>query len=437
MRAHLRALATLTLSTFVSRVGQHLLVVGDALVVGRHSVEQLAWLGAAAAIGSVLYVLAPGLLIGALVRTSAARARNALAEVGDIWRASVLYGLGAGAIGGLACLAGPWLLALLGQEARVAAEGGRLLGWFGLALPVHFAMFATLYVLEASGRARACAMTFALAAAANIGLNMLLVFDTTAGLGADGALLATTLVRLGILAMLAALLFRDRQAEAYGLRRWHWPAAVIWRGVCLIGFAGGASLAGESTAFASLTVFAGWLGAESLAAYTILFNVLSTIFMMALAVGVATSIQVAWAREHDPEAGPKQALWAALTLSTALMGGFGLLAWWLAAPVAGAFTEDAVTAAAAAGLMGWLVVFLLADGTQVTVHHAVRGLGDGWVTTAINLVCYLGVMTSLSWALALPGGQGVAGLFQGGLIASALVAGLLLWRFGRLRRRVA
>lgn len=437
MLGHLRALTALTLSTFVSRVGLHLLVVGDSLAVGRYAVDQLAWLGAAAALGSILYVLAPGLLIGCLVQCSAARARKALERVGDIWRAGVLYGAGAGVAGGTLCLAGPWLLTMLGQEPEVAAGGGRLLGWFGLALPIHFAAFASLYVLEATGRARACAATLATAAAVNLGLNLLLVFDETAGLGADGALFGTLLVRLGILAVLVTLLLTGRQAADYGLRRWRWPPLAVWRGIWSIGFAGGASLAGESTAFASLTIFAGWLGASALAVYTILFNVLSTIFMMALAVGVATSVQVAWAREHDPQNGPRLALQAALILSTALMGGFGLLAWVFASPITAAFTDDPVTAAAAAALMGWLVVFLLADGTQVTVHHAVRGLNDGWVTTAINLVCYLGVMTTLSWALAIPMGQGVAGLFQGGLIASIIVAGLLIWRFGILRRRVS
>ncbi len=437
MLAHLRALTALTLSTFVSRVGLHLLIIGDSLAVGRYAVDQLAWLGAAAALGSILYVLAPGLLIGCLVQSSAARARNAFERIGDIWRAGVLYGVGAGIIGGLLCLTGPWLLAMLGQEPAVAAGGGHLLGWFGLALPIHFAAFASLYVLEATGRARACAITLATAAAVNLALNLLLVFDETAGLGADGALFGTLLVRLGILAVLVTLLVGGPQAEAYGLRRWRWPSLAVWRGIWPIGFAGGASLAGESTAFASLTIFAGWLGAPALAVYTILFNVLSTIFMMALSVGVATSVQVAWAREHDPVDGPRLALRAALILSTGLMGGFGLLAWIFAGLITSAFTDDTVTATGAAALMGWLVVFLLADGTQVTVHHAVRGLNDGWVTTAINLVCYLGVMTTLSWALAIPAGQGVAGLFQGGLIASILVAGLLIWRFDILRRRVS
>ncbi|MCA8926754.1 MAG: hypothetical protein KDC18_01705, partial [Alphaproteobacteria bacterium] len=324
-----------------------------------------------------------------------------------------------------------------GQEPAVADGGGHLLQLFGIGLPLQFALFATLYVLEATGRARACALVFALGAVANFGLNLLLVYDETAGLGAVGAVLGTAAIRFGILATLVVLLLRDRQASAYGMSRWRWPGRDVWRRIWSIGFAGGASLAGESAAFASLTVFAGWLGQEELAVYTILFNVLSTIFMVALAVGVATSIQVAWAKEQSDRDSPLQALRAALTLSVALMGGLGLLAWIFADTVAGAFTDDRATAAAAAGLIGWLALFVLFDGAQVTVHHAMRGLNDGWVTTAINLVCYLGVMTGLSWALAIPGGQGVLGLIQGGLVVALLVATLLIVRFRALRRRVS
>jgi MATE family multidrug resistance protein len=437
MFLHLAALVRLTISTFVSRVGLHLLTVGDALIVGRHSVDELAWIGAATAVASVLYILAPGLLIGTLVETSAARARGQGARIGDIWRVSVVYGIAAGVVCGLLCLSGPWLLGVLDQDPAVAREGGRLLAWMGMALPVHFAMFATLYVLEASGRAQACAIAFAVGAVANVGIDIVLVFDEFAGLGADGAVIGTALVRLAIFTALALVLWHGSDAEVSGIRRWRFPARAVWRSVLRIGFASGASLASESAAFAALTIFAGWLGPASLAVYTILFNILSTIFMMALALGVATSVQVATARECSPIYGPKQALAAALMLCVGLMGLFGGLAWLFAPAVAAAFTSDSETAAAAAALTGWLAVFLLIDGAQVTIHHGVRGLNDAWVTTAINLVCYLVIMTGAAWLLAIPVGQGVAGLFQGGLIAGVCVVLLLLWRFETVRRRVA
>jgi multidrug resistance protein, MATE family len=437
MLSHLKSIGRMTLSTFVSRVGLRLLMVVDAVMIGRYSAEQLAWAGAATATGGILLVLAPGLLIGCLIHATAARARGETQRVGPIWRAGLLYGVATGLLCTLICLSGPWLLAQMGQTERVSAEGGRLMLWVGLGMPFHFAGFATLYTLEAIGRANAGAKVLILALGTNVLLNALLIFDETGGLGAVGALFATVLVRAGIVAALVALLLRGTDRPAYGLDHWRLPPAAEWRGLIRLGLAGGVALMGESAAFASLTIFAGWISERALAVHTIVFNVLSSIFTTALAVGVATSVEVATARATGDRRGTIQAAASGVFVALGLMGTLGCTAWLFSDLVAGFFTSDPVTAAAAAAIMGWLALFLLADGTQICIHNAVRGMGDAWPTTAINLFCYVCVMTSLAWVFSIHLGHGVAGLLQGGLIASVLVVALQTWRFRALVRREA
>ncbi len=437
MYKHLTVIARMTLSTFASRVGLRLLLLADAIMIGRHSDEQLAWTGAAYAVGGVLLVLAPGLLIGFLVNAAGARARGDFRQIGPIWRLGLLYGAIAGVGCALICLAGPWLLTLLGQSAHVSAEGGHLLLWIGLGLPFHFAGFATLYVLEAIGRANAGAKVLIPAVIANAVLNAALVFDGTAGLGAPGALLATSFVRAGIFVALALLLLRGVDRRAFGLDHCGLPPLADCRGLIRLGLAGGIALLGEASAFSSLTVFAGWIGERALAVHTIIFNVLSSIFTTALAVGVATSVEVAGARATGDRPGMVKAAGAGMVCALALMGAFGGAAWVFSAEIAEAFTGDPLTAAAAAAIMGWLALFLIADGAQVCIHNAVRGMSDAWTATAINLFCYLGVMTSLAWFFAIALGNGVTGLLQGGLIASVLVVVLQTWRFRVLVRREA
>lgn len=437
MQSHLKSIARMTLSTFASRVGLRLLLLADAVMIGRHSADQLAWTGAAYAIGGILLVLAPGLLIGCLVNASSARARGEWHRIGPIWRLSLLYGAAAGIACLLVALAGRWFLELLGQTEQVALEGGNLLLFVGLGLPFHFVGFATLYVLEGMGRADAGAKVLIPAVAANILLNLLLVFDATGGFGATGALLATALVRGGIFAALAFLLFRGTDRQALGLNHWRLPPMAECRSLVRLGLAGGVALLGESAAFASLTVFAGWISERALAVHTIIYNVLSAIFTTALAVGVATSVEVASARAVGDRQGMIDAAKAGAVCALILMGMFSGAAWLLSGHVAGAFTADPDTAAAAAAIMGWLALFLLADGTQICIHNAVRGMGDAWPTTAINLFCYVCVMTSLAWVFSIHLGHCVAGLLQGGLIASVLVVALQTWRFRSLVRREA
>lgn len=437
MLSHLKSIAGMTLSTFASRVGLRMLLLADAIMIGRYSADQLAWTGAAYVVGAILLVLAPGLLIGCLVSASGARARGEWHRIGPIWRLGLLYGAGAGAACMLISLAGPWLLLLLGQTAEISAEGGHLLLWIALGLPFHFAGFATLYVLEGIGRADAGAKVLIPAVAANAALNAVLVFDAGAGLGATGALLGTSLVRAGILAALVYLLFRGRDRSAFGLDHWGLPPLAEARGLIRLGLAGGVALLGEAAAFSSLTVFAGWIGERALAVHTIIYNVLSAIFTTALAVGVATGVEVAAARAIGDRKAMIDAARAGMTCGLLLMGGLGGSAWLFAGYVAGAFTSDPGTTVAAAAVIGWLALFLLADGVQVCIHNAVRGMSDAWTATAINLFCYVGVMTPLSWLFAIPLGQGNAGLLQGGLAASILVIVLLSLRFRALVRREA
>ncbi len=433
----MQSIARMTLSTFASRVGLRLLLLADAIMIGRHSADQLAWTGAAYAIGGILLVLAPGLLIGCLVSASGARARGEWRHIGPIWRLGLLYGAAAGLVCMLISLAGPWLLSLLGQTAEVSAEGGHLLLWIALGLPFHFAGFATLYVLEGIGRADAGAKVLIPAVAANVALNAAVVFDASAGLGATGALLGTSLVRAGILGALVYLLFRGRDRYVFGLDHWGLPPLAEARGLIRLGLAGGVALLGESAAFSSLTVFAGWIGERALAVHTIIYNVLSAIFTTALAVGVATSVEVAAARALGDKRGMVNAARAGMACGLVLMGAFGGAAWLFADQVAGAFTSDPATAAAAAAVVGWLALFLLADGVQVCIHNALRGMSDAWTATALNLFCYVGVMTTLAWLFAIPLGQGNAGLLQGGLVASILVVVFLSLRFRVLVRREA
>ena len=59
-----------------------------------------------------------------------------------------------------------------------------------------------------------------------------------------------------------------------------------------IGFAGGAAYFFETVAFATLAQAAGLLGATALAAYTILHNIETMVFMVALGVSVATAVRI-------------------------------------------------------------------------------------------------------------------------------------------------
>ena len=81
--------------------------------------------------------------------------------------------------------------------------------------------------------------------------------------------------------------FRGRRPRLWGPGGWA-AGAEMRR----IGIAGGAAYFFETVAFAAMAQAAGLLGAEALAAYTILHNVETTVFMIALGLSVASAVRI-------------------------------------------------------------------------------------------------------------------------------------------------
>jgi MATE family multidrug resistance protein len=98
------------------------------------------------------------------------------------------------------------------------------------------------------------------------------------------------------------------------------------------------------------------------------------------------------------------------------------------------FTSDPAVIAAAAPVLVWVLLATVFDGGQSVVNNACRGRGDTWVPTALHFGSYWLVMVPAAWAFAFPGGQGLAGIYQGILVASVVSVAVLAIRFRRLSR---
>ena len=121
---------------------------------------------------------------------------------------------------------------------------------------------------------------------------------------------------------------------------------------------------------------------------------------------------------------------------TAVFGVAVSLIVWPAAPwIAAAYTTNPEVLAVATGALVLSCLFLLADGMQVVIAHALRARGDIWLPTFTHLTSYILIMMPLAWWLALPRGLGVAGIVWAVIIASLISAGLLAGRFWILARR--
>lgn len=425
--------------TWITRAGLRFLLITDVLVVGTVAPSYLASFGIAYSLGSVLFAISQGLLLGCLIEAVAALKRDQRHSIAVILRDGLAFGLAFGIAFALLCQFGQSILNFLGQELEISRQGGWILAVLGIGLPLHYLFVALGYVLEAIGKHHAVAVWVAFGFTANLGLSI--AVPTAFGLSEKAAtlfiVLTTILVRLVILLGLTAYVWRGVNLSAYGagnLPRW---SLVSGRNQRRIGRAAGASLAVESAAFAALSVFAGWLGPVALAAYTLLNNLVSLIFSLALAVAVVTSAQVAGAYALADRLAARRSFVFGLSLALALMSGFGLLAYLLRSDFIALSTSDPAAMAAAMPLVGLVSLLMLGDGVQAVAANALRGLGDAWPATAIHLTCYLVLMVAAGWYLAIPLERGVRGLLEATAVASFTVLGVLSWRFFYLTRATA
>ncbi|MDD9929178.1 MAG: MATE family efflux transporter [Rhodospirillaceae bacterium] len=438
LRRHIAELIRLAAPVVVTRAGILTMATADAAMLGRSTVEQVAFHGLAIAPFIVITVTGIGLLFGTVVLTSHAVGREQFTECGPIWRRSLPYAAALGLGAAVVCQFGTPFFLWTAQPPDIAAGAGKVVSILGWGAPGTLLFYTTAYFLEGLRRPLPAMVVMIVANLLNILFNWMFIFGNAGfpALGAEGAAIATTLVRSAMAVFLIAYVWfmvdRDRYAVRYALGRGWWRAGAEHRRV---GYAAGTSYGIESIAFGTISFFVGILGAMALAAYTMQHIVFALIFMIALGIASATSVRVGIA--HGREDMPDRALagWTGLGLVVLALGscGIALLLW--SAPIAGLLTTDPALVAATAPLIVLSAYALIADGGQVVMASALRGAGETWVPTAMHIVSYFGVMIPGCWILAFPMGYGAAGLVGGIVLASIVSVTLVSFRFWMISRR--
>jgi MATE family multidrug resistance protein len=438
VRAGLGELLRLSGPVVLARLGIMTMGLTDAIVVGRYSAEQMGFHALAWAPTSVVLTMAIGLLSGVQVMTARAMGEGRPAEAGAVLRRGVSYGLWIGLASMVVlALVGPPLLVALGLEPRLAVGAGRAALVFSLSLPTYVVACAASFWLEALSRPTPAMLIMWAANLVNLGLLLLLV-PGSAGLpamGAVGAAWATFGARAFLMVGLLIYIARMKDARSLGVFTRPPRDRAAERTQRQIGYGAGASNFFEVAAFAFLNIVAGWMGTLAVAAWAVVLNVASLIFMVPLGLGAATAVQVGRAYgARDPE-GVRRAGLLGFGVATAFGIVVSLAIWPTTALISQGYTADPRVIAIASGALVLSCLFFLADALQVVVAQALRARGDVLLPSITHLTSYVAVMIPLAWWLAIPMKLGVDGLVWAVIVASLLSAGFLLTRFWVLARR--
>lgn len=426
-RSYVADLLRLAGPVALARLGIIGMGLADVIVVGQLAPDELPHQALGWAPTAVFLVTAIGLLQGVQVLAARAMGEGNLQGAGVALRRGLMLALFAGVVSAAAMwAAGKATFTVFGIGEELAAPSTPVMQVLALSIPLHLLYVAGTYFLEAIKKP---GISTAVMWAANI-VNLLLNLWWVPEHGAIGSAWATVAARVFLAGVLLLCIFLLRDGVALGVRSARGATGPSYAALLAVGIAAGVSQLVEAGAFSAMTVIAGRIGPQVVAAYQILLNLMAFVFMIALGLSTATAVLVSEAVGRSAAKDATRAGWTGIGLNALamLICAAGIVAF--APQIGRAYTADTTLAALIASLMWVCALALHPDGAQVVAASALRARGDNWFPTWSHIFAYAAVMPVLGYWLAEREGMGVAGLLFAivwASVASALVL-LLRWR---------
>lgn len=421
--------------------------VTDTIVAGRYAETSLAALSVGSAIYMSVYVALMGVLQALLPVWAELHGAQKPRQLGFSFRQS-LYLCGALMVFGMAILLQPAVL-LDWAEVPTTLRGEVLdyLGVLALALPpaLLFRLYSTLN--QSLGKPLLVTWLQIGSLAVKVPLSIWFAFGGY-GLEAQGVVgcaLATLVVQCLMLA-LAIWLLRTR-ALYHPYRLWHRlekPDGPTLAAFARVGIPSGLTILVEVTSFTLMALFVARLGTTAAASHQIAANLAAVLYMVPLAIGIATSARTSYWLGADQ---PRQARHAVglgfmLVLGCAVLLTGALLM--VRDPLVRLYARSPDVIALAVPLLFWIAAFHLFDGLQALGVFILRCF-------RITLTPFL-IYGVLLWGLGLYGGyllayhglgpwpamQTPAAFWMAGMVALALAAlifWLMIWQVLRREHR--
>lgn len=163
----------------------------------------------------------------------------------------------------------------------------------------------------------------------------------------------------------------------------------------------------ESSAFLAFCVLSSWFGTLELAANQILFNLMTLLFMVPLALSITVSIRIGYAIGKSDSSMAQTAVstcyWIALPIAFVL----AVASYVLSDEVALLYTNDLNVVAIISASFLPVALYQIGDYCQCIANGALRGLKDTAIITVVSIAAYWGFGVPFAWYLAFKGLPGM------------------------------
>ncbi len=373
--------------------------VTDTIVAGRYAEASLAALSVGSAIYMSVYVGLMSVMTALLPVWSELHGAARPAQLGHSFRQALYLWL-ALVLVGLTILLNPgFLLDWADVPLALRTEVLAYLDVLALALPaaLMFRLYGTLN--QSLGKPQLVTWLQLGSLFVKVPLSIWFAFGGL-GLqaqGAAGCAWATLVVHVAMLA-LALWLLRTRPLYA-PYRLWHSPGKPDWKVLAAfarLGVPSGLTILIEVTSFTLMALFVARLGTTAAASHQIAANLAAVLYMVPLAIGIATSARTSYwlGAGHPARARHAVGVGFGLVAGSALVLALTLIA--VRAPLAALYASSPEVVALAVPLLFWTAVYHLFDGLQALGVFVLRC----WRITLAPFLIY----AVLLWGLGLYGG---------------------------------
>ena len=409
------ALAALGLPIVVGQIGNVVLGFADTLMVGHHSMEELAAASFVNTMFTLVVLFATGFSYGLTPVAGSLFGRGMKGDIG----AAVKNSLTANMLLSAALVAVTVVFCLnihrFGQPDELLPLMRPYL-WVNIASLPFLCCFNTFkQFFDGITDTKTPMFVIIGGNLLNIFGNWVLIYGELGApeMGLFGAGLSTALSRVVMAAACVVLFFKHRRYREF---RAGFAAASASRGgmrrLASLGLPVALQMGMETAAFSLSAIFVGWIGTTALAAHQVVITVSQLLYMVSSGMAAAVAVRVSYfAGQKDYRAvrrtstcGLQLILTIAATLSLPVFLLKDTISWW--------FTDSAEVCVLVSQTVIPLIAYQLGDAVQYTFANSLRGIEHVRPMIWIAFFAYFVVSLPLGWMLGIHMGYGLVGIWS-------------------------
>lgn len=433
-RQHCRALLSLGVPIVVGQIGNIVLGFADTLMVGHHSMEELAAASFVNTMFMLFVIFGMGFSYGLTPIIGNHYGRGETDRIGTVVRGGLLANTLMCAVL-LAVLAAMYLnLHRLGQPDELLPLMRPYLLVNIASLPFVCWMNTFKQFYDAIGDTKTPMYVLVGGNVMNIVGNWLLIYGVAGlpELGLLGAGLSTLLSRVAMAAAFALLFFLAPRYSAYSRGFRHGRAEwALLRRINALGWPLALQMGMESAAFSLSAILVGWIGTTALAAHQVMITVSQLFYMVYYGMGAAVAVRVSYFHGQGDLASVRATAAAGFRIIMAIACVVAMPIFMLRGHISLLFTDSAEVCLLVAQTVIPLIAYQFGDGLQCTYANALRGISCVRPMMYIAFFSYFVVSLPLGWLLGIRLGMGLVGVWWAFPVCLTCAGALYRWCFSK------